>query len=79
MASLQNDDCLLVGRKNVDYKVSYQELLGSIEDDLPASDPFPEAPADGNLYVRNGQTKSWVRGLPYDVRTLPELPGTVTP
>ena len=37
-------------------------------------DPFPEAPADGNVYVRNGQSKSWIRGLPYDVRTLPELP-----
>ena len=33
-----------------------------------------EAPNDGNVYVRNGQTESWVRGLPYDVRTLPELP-----
>ena len=33
-----------------------------------------EAPNDGNVYVRNGQTESWVRGLPYDVSTLPELP-----
>ena len=37
-------------------------------------DPFPEAPADGNVYVRNGQSKSWIRGLPYDARTLTELP-----
>ena len=37
-------------------------------------DPFPEAPDDGNVYVRNGQSQSWIRGLPYDLRTLPELP-----
>ena len=41
MASLQNDDCLLVGRKNVDYKVSYQELLGSIEKDLSLDNECP--------------------------------------
>jgi hypothetical protein len=37
-------------------------------------EPFPEAPDDGNVYVRNGQTTSWDRGLPYDARTLPEIP-----
>ena len=37
-------------------------------------DPFPEAPADGNVYVRNGQSESWIRGLPYDISTLPDLP-----
>lgn len=35
---------------------------------------FPEAPGDGSLYVRDGQTESWVRGLPYDFTTLPDLP-----
>ena len=37
MASLRNDDCLLVGRNNVDYKVSYQELAGSLENDIAFS------------------------------------------
>ena len=46
---------------------------GSRLTNLPTSAGFPEAPADGNLYVRNGQTASWERGLPYDIRTLPEL------
>ena len=35
---------------------------------------FPEAPDTGWLYVRNGQTESWVRGLPYDISTLDHLP-----
>ena len=39
MASLQNDDCLLVGRNNVDYKVSYQELVGSLENDINIDGP----------------------------------------
>ncbi len=47
---------------------------GSKLTNLPIPDPFPEAPTDGNVYVRNGQSKSWIRGLPYDLRTLPELP-----
>jgi len=37
-------------------------------------DLFPEAPADGNVYVRNGATGQWVRGIPYDITTLPDLP-----
>ena len=56
----KDTDLLLVHRDGVDYKV-------------PASELLPEAPDDGNVYVRNGQSKSWIRGLPYDVRTLPEL------
>ena len=51
---------------------------GSVEVDLnyleSNLDLFPEAPADGNVYVRNGQTTSWTKGLPYDISTLPELP-----
>ena len=47
---------------------------GDYNDLINQPDPFPEAPADGNVYVRNGQSNSWIRGLPYDVRTLPELP-----
>ena len=67
----------------LDINVSYSSGTSSIKagefigdgsklTNLP--DSFPEAPDDGNLYIRNGQTKSWVRGLPYDIRTLPELP-----
>lgn len=37
-------------------------------------DLFPEAPADGNIYARNGQTQSWVRALPYNIATLDPLP-----
>lgn len=37
-------------------------------------DTFPEAPADGNVYVRNGSTGQWGRGIPYDITTLPTLP-----
>ena len=37
-------------------------------------DTFPEAPADGNIYARKGDTGTWVRTLPYDTTTLPELP-----
>ena len=40
----------------------------------PDVDNFPEAPDNGWLYVRNGQTESWVRGLPYDIASLPQLP-----
>ena len=37
-------------------------------------DTFPEAPANGNIYARRGDNGTWVRALPYDVTTLPELP-----
>jgi len=45
--------------------------LNYLEQEL---DLFPEAPADGNVYVRNGSTEQWVRGIPYDIRILPDLP-----
>ncbi len=32
-----------------------------------------EAPGDGNLYTRKGSDNNWVRGLPYDISTLPAL------
>lgn len=34
MASLNSDDCLLVGRDGVDYKVHYQDFIESLEGDL---------------------------------------------
>lgn len=40
----------------------------------PDVDNFPEAPDTGWLYVRNGLTESWVRGLPYDISSLDPLP-----
>jgi len=45
--------------------------LNYLEQEL---DMFPEAPADGNVYVRNGSTGQWERGIPYDITTLPTLP-----
>jgi len=47
----------------------YSDLIN-----IPDIDSFPEAPADGNVYVRSGQAGDWVKGLPYDISTLPELP-----
>ena len=34
MASLNSDDCLLVGRDGVDYKVHYEDFVESLEGDL---------------------------------------------
>ena len=45
--------------------------LNYLENNL---DLFPEAPADGNIYARNGQTQTWTRALPYDISTLDDLP-----
>ena len=44
--------------------------LNYLENNL---DLFPEAPADGNIYARNGQTQTWTRALPYDISTLDDL------
>ena len=49
MATLKNDDCLLVGRNNVDYQVSYQELVGSLEGDID----IPAEANDGKLTIKN--------------------------
>ena len=40
MANVKSDDCLLVGREGVDYKVSYEDFVESIE----ASIDIPDAP-----------------------------------
>ena len=44
-------------------------------DDVEITVPhiIEEAPDDGNLYTRKGADNSWVRGLPYDISTLPAL------
>ncbi len=47
--------------------------LQFIENNISASGGLDEAPTDGNLYVRKGDTESWLRGLPYDISTLPPL------
>ncbi len=47
--------------------------LQFIENNISASGGLDEAPTDGNLYVRKGDTESWLRGLPYDISTLPAL------
>mgnify|MGYP002623972715 CR=1 FL=1 len=44
--------------------------LNYLENNL---DLFPEAPADGNIYARKGDTGTWVRALPYDISTLDDL------
>ena len=36
-------------------------------------DTFPEAPADGNIYARKGDSGTWVRALPYDISSLQDL------
>ena len=36
-------------------------------------DSFPEAPDDGNVYVRDGTNEQWVRGIPYNYSVLDEL------
>ena len=55
---------------------------GSVELDLSYInnniDSFPEAPDDGAIYARNGDTKSWERAMPYDISqldNLPDIPG----
>lgn len=45
--------------------------LNYLEQEL---DLFPEAPADGNIYARRGDNGTWIRVIPYDITTLPDLP-----
>src|SRR5215467_5905514 len=45
------------GQDNV--QDALQELLNQI-----GQNAFPEAPADGQVYARNGQAKSWIAALP---------------
>jgi hypothetical protein len=67
LLSLNSGDGLTInlGNNSVEIDLDY------LENNL---DLFPEAPADGNIYARKGDTGTWVRALPYDVTTLPELP-----
>jgi hypothetical protein len=67
LLSLNSGDGLTInfGDNSVEIDLDY------LENNL---DLFPEAPADGNIYARKGDTSTWVRALPYDVTTLPELP-----
>ena len=65
--SLNSGDGLTInlGDNSVEIDLNY------LENNL---DTFPEAPADGNIHARNGQTQSWTRALPYDISTLDDLP-----
>ena len=66
---IKPDDKLLINRDGVDYSAEVSQLDlggGGIGDD--------EAPDDGLPYCRNGSTQSWVKGLPLDLSTLPQLP-----
>jgi hypothetical protein len=65
--SLNSGDGLTIngGDNSVEIDLNY------LENNL---DLFPEAPADGSIYARKGDTGTWVRALPYDISSLPELP-----
>ena len=77
MATLRNDDCLLVGRSNVDYKVSYQELVGSLKGDIdiPVVDLDPYARLDGANFtgflsapdIEVRQDKNYTKITPYRI------------
>ena len=65
--SLNSGDGLQInlGDNSVEIDLNY------LENNL---DLFPEAPADGNIYARKGDTSTWSRALPYDISTLDDLP-----
>ena len=71
MANIQDTDLILVGRGATSFSTQYSNLKDRLTIDLSL---IPEAPADGNIYARKGDTGTWVRALPYDATTLPELP-----
>ena len=77
--TIKNSDGTVAGTFTANQETDTEIVLpegfsGDYNDLINQPVPFPEAPADGNVYVRNGQSTSWAQGLPYDVRTLPELP-----
>lgn len=71
MAIIQDTDLIVVGRGVTAFQTQYSNLKDRLTTDLSL---IPEAPTDGNIYARKGDTGTWVRALPYDATTLPELP-----
>lgn len=59
MAKIQDDDCLLVGRDGVDYRVSFKDFSGEVNGG-PAPDAYTKAESDAKF-------------MPLDLTTLPTL------